>query len=57
MDKVDKKKVGGTYYCDVCGAEYVAKTVWQKFCKPCSLERKKGVMLAKSGKAKKVAMP
>jgi hypothetical protein len=48
----NKKKVGAIYNCESCGTEYSARTVWQKYCPSCSSERKKGVLLAKSRKAK-----
>jgi hypothetical protein len=43
-----KKKVGTIYHCESCGAEYSARTVWQKYCPTCSSERKRGVLLARS---------
>jgi methionyl-tRNA synthetase len=52
-----RKSVGGIYQCENCGEDYTAKTVWQKFCKPCSLERRKGVLIAKAGKARGAGAP
>lgn len=47
----EKKAVGGTYQCESCGADYTAKTVWQKFCPTCSKERKRQVLQAKARRA------
>ena len=46
------KQVGGLYQCQDCGADYTAKTTWQKYCPDCGSKRKKGVMLARKIKAR-----
>lgn len=43
----NRKSVGGVYACDACGAEYTARTVWQRYCPTCSQERRKGILRRK----------
>lgn len=43
----ERKAVGGVYQCEHCGADYTAKTVWQKFCKKCSEANRKGFLTRK----------
>jgi Zn finger protein HypA/HybF involved in hydrogenase expression len=51
---ISKKKVGGIYHCEKCNDEYVARTVWQKFCPTCGAKRDKEVRLARSISKRKV---